>query len=357
MDSIFLTPPPPSVNPHQMQHIYKYYSRENLPLVAQEASFDDLGRLSTRLSLANWLLLCKDFGLVPDCIPKIDATSAFHLGNISLGDGAVDIGADRPDHQVLLRFNEMLVCFYAITLSPTFAGLTNVKERVDALGSHMRKAAIGMYTFTMERIDESFVNELDHVEEEALSYQKKMMTRMGGPEVWEDNTTPSLLYANVMAPLAAQAMKESQIIAMEIVDLIVSQAVPGLHILELVPVPIKKTKFEFKNKWEKVEWGEKGKEMVESEALDRLYPYLSSKDMEENRNLSKPKPPKYTRKKKKKFIPGKGAFGFGYVVDIDEEKKRKKKLKKKEGAIRQFGDKVKGGELERERGREAGREK
>ena len=92
--------------------------------------------------------------------------------------------------------------------------------------------------------------------------------------------------ANVMAPLAAQAMKESQIVAMEIVDLIVSRAVPGLHILELVPVPIKKTNFQFKNKWEKVQWGEPGKKMVESEALDRLYPYLSSKDMAKNQKTN-----------------------------------------------------------------------
>ena len=45
----------------------------------------------------------------------------------------------------------------------------------------------------MEGIDESFVTELDHVEEEALSYQKKMMARMGGPKEWEHNSTPSLL--------------------------------------------------------------------------------------------------------------------------------------------------------------------
>lgn len=52
---------------------------------------------------------------------------------------------------------------------------------------------VSRYVYTMERIDESFVKELDHVEEEALSYQKKMMARMGGPNEWEHKSTPSLL--------------------------------------------------------------------------------------------------------------------------------------------------------------------
>merc|ERR1712166_801486 len=124
---------------HPLKYIFKIYSKDFVSTRARTKDFTALGALSEGLTVGDWMILCKDFRLVPVLMDKTQSLALFHLSNTELGVQDTELGA--RGGQQILSFNEFVSACRGIAMGEAFRSLPTMKERVIALGSFMRRQA------------------------------------------------------------------------------------------------------------------------------------------------------------------------------------------------------------------------
>jgi hypothetical protein len=278
-----------------LKYIFKNYSKDFVSTKARTRDFTALTELQSGLTVGDWMILCKDFRIVPNLMDKTQSLALFHLSNTELGVQDTELGA--RGGQQILSYNEFISCLRGVAMGEGFRTLPTMKERVIALGSYMRRQA---YTFGPQNHSKPS----DRFKGDTGSLKR----RMGTCRVWE-NRAPLIEYIYCVPP--SLNLPDSLRISLEMVDLILSKAC-HTHTLTLCPVELEEQEEENEEPWEP----KQGKP-VDPVVLDRLFTDPIKKQ-------AKPKAiPKKTQ-----------GFGGSYVAPKSPVAKKKvKKGKRKFGEV------------------------
>ena len=189
-----------------LKRIFRNYSRDFMPQRTNTIDFDELMKLQAGLTISDWMIFVTDFSLVPWQVTKTQALAIFHYSNVNLGAGSSDLGARRGSQ--IITFDEFISCLRGIAMGEGFRSLPTSKERIDALGSYMRAKAY-----------------------KSGRNNKVMQRRMGNAKYWEKAGVPRCCYKFEVPRTIG--LKESFCIGLEMVDLIVANAIQR-HVLTLV---------------------------------------------------------------------------------------------------------------------------
>ena len=223
---------------HPLKYIFKNYSKDFVSTRARTKDFTALGELQSGLTVGDWMILCKDFRLVPVLMDKTQSLALFHLSNTELGVQDTELGA--RGGQQILSFNEFVSACRGIAMGEAFRSLPTMKERVIALGSFMRRQAYFFGPQKKSRPTDRFKGETGNLQR-----------RMGTCAVWEKKA-PLTEYV-YMVPLSLK-LPDSIRIAMEMVDYIMSAAPLHIHTLTLCPVEIEPSEEDPEEVWEPKQW-------------------------------------------------------------------------------------------------------
>ena len=265
---------------YPLRKVFSNYSRDFMPQRTNTIDFDELQKLQSGLTISDWMIFVNDFELMPWQVTKTQALAIFHYSNLKLGGGDSHLGARRGAQ--IISFEEFISCLRGVAMGEGFRSLPTSNERINALGSYMRRQA--------------YLRGKDN---------KVMSRRMGTPKIWERKNVPMVEY-NFTVPRDL-GLDPSVVIALEMVDLIVGNAIQR-HILTLVRVPLERTVVEPEPVWEG------GSTEVKL-----------SKDMIKLIESGKPQ---YTPEKKGKSKVGFGS-NFSPIFKTDEELRREEMFKRR----------------------------
>ena len=279
-----------------LKYIFKNYSKDFVSTRTRTKDFTALSELQSGLTVGDWMILCKDFRLVPVLMDKTQSLALFHLSNTELGVQDTELGA--RGGQQILSYNEFISCLRGVAMGEAFRQLPTMKERVIALGSFMRRQA---YFFGPKRDSRP----QDRFKGDTGSLKR----RMGTCTVWEKKA-PLKEYVHHV-PLCLK-LPDAIRIALEIVDYICSKAA-HLHFLTLCPIDLEGMEEEVIE-----DWAPKKQPDMDPRVLDRLFTEPTAKQ----------KAPKPVKKK----VAG---FGGSYVPPPKSVRVKKK-------GKRRFGDRTVG---------------
>ncbi len=219
---------------YPLRKVFSNYSRDFMPLRTKTIDFDELQKLRSGLTISDWMIFVNDFELMPWQVTKTQALAIFHYSNLKLGAMNTDLGARRGAQ--IISFEEYISCLRGVAMGEGFRSLPTSNERINALGSYMRRQAYvkGKNNKVMER-------------------------RMGNAKIWEKRgflplpsstervDCPMVEYKFTVPKVLA--LDESVTIAMEMVDHIVAHAIQR-HILTLVRLPLERTVIEPPEAWD-----------------------------------------------------------------------------------------------------------
>jgi hypothetical protein len=267
-----------------LKWIFRNYSRDFVPSTVRTKDFDQLMKLQGGLSIQDWMIMNKDFKIVPWLVSKTESLAIFHYANTELGIEDTELGA-RVGTQVL-SYPEFISALRGVAMGEGFRSLPRVPDRIVALCAFMRRQA-----YTMGGLK-----------------NKVLDRRMGNPKQWEAKGCPMTEYV-YMIPRSLN-LNQSLRISLEIVDLIVARAVAA-HILTLCPISIEPSQPEREPEWEP--------------------PTTVAMDDEVLQRLTEKKKGVYVPKKKP---PSKTGFGSGFSPLPQQRVKKRSKVR------RRFGDKA-----------------
>ena len=219
---------------YPLRKVFSNYSRDFMPLRTKTIDFDELQKLRSGLTISDWMIFVNDFELMPWQVTKTQALAIFHYSNLKLGAMNTDLGARRGAQ--IISFEEYISCLRGVAMGEGFRSLPTSDERINALGSYMRRQAYikGKNNKVMER-------------------------RMGNAKIWEKRgflplpsstervDCPMVEYKFTVPKVLA--LDESVAVAMEMVDHIVAHAIQR-HILTLVRLPLERTVIEPPEAWD-----------------------------------------------------------------------------------------------------------
>jgi Ca2+-binding EF-hand superfamily protein len=198
-----------------LRRVFRNYSRDFIPQRTNVSDFDELQKLQSGLTVSDWMIFVSDFALVPWMTDKTGALGIFHYSNVNLGADSNGLGAKRGAQ--IITFEEFVSCLRGISMGEGFRSLPTGKEKIDALGSYMRRKA--------------------YVKGEN---NKVLSRRMGDARVWERGTP--LVEYEYMVPRSL-GLKDSLCVGLEMVDVIVAKAIQR-HILTLTKIQLERTDLE-----------------------------------------------------------------------------------------------------------------